>query len=260
MLSGRVRSLRNAGITRINFDLIYGLPIQTEQSLRVTCETVASLQPDRIACYGYAHLPKRRANQRLIDSSALPGAFERFRQAGVVASSFGRLGYEAIGIDHFARPDDPLAVAMHEKRLHRNFQGYTDDDSAVLLGFGASSISEFVQGYAQTVADIGQYRQAVAEGRLATARGIAVDDEDRVRATIIRDLMCRFEVDLSLCGGRQQFAAELEQLQPLICDGIACETDGVICVTEAGRPFVRVVAALFDTYRNCAAGRFSAAI
>jgi len=255
-----VSGLRKAGIARINFDLIYGLPLQTQQSLRETCETVAAFQPDRVACYGYAHLPGRRANQRLIDSSLLPGAFERFSQAGAVADSLCRLGYEAVGIDHFARPDDPMAVAMHEKRLHRNFQGYTDDDSSVLIGFGASSISEFSQGYVQTIADIGQYRRAIEAGRLATSRGIAVDDEDRRRAMLIRDLMCRFEVDLSRYGGKELFTSELERLKPVIADGVVREAGGVISIAEAGRPFVRVVAALFDTYRNSNIGQFSAAV
>jgi len=255
-----VRSLRKAGITRINFDLIYGLPLQTQQSLHETCETVASLQPDRVACYGYAHLPKRRANQRMIDSSLLPGAFERFRQAEVVAESFCQLGYEAIGLDHFARPDDPMAVAMHEKRLHRNFQGYTDDDSSVLIGFGASSISEFPQGYAQMVADTGQYRRAIEAGGLATVRGIAVDDDDSRRALLIRDLMCRFEVDLSRYGGKELFAAELARLTPLVADGLVREADGVISIAKAGRPFVRVVSALFDIYRNKNIVQFSAAV
>lgn len=255
-----VGSLREVGIGRINFDLIYGLPLQTQQSLRQTCETVAALQPDRVAYFGYAHLPKRRANQRLIDASLLPGAFERFKQAEVVTDSFCGLGYEAIGIDHFARPDDPMAVAMHEKKLHRNFQGYTDDDSSVLIGFGASSISEFPQGYAQAIADIGQYRQAIEAGSLATVRGIAVDDDDRMRAALIRDLMCRFEVDLSRYGGKALFATELERLKPVIADGVAHEADGIISITQAGRPFVRVVAALFDTYRNHNIAQFSAAV
>lgn len=255
-----IRNLHAVGIERVNFDLIYGLPLQTQQSLRQTCETVAAFQPDRLACYGYAHLPKRRSNQRLIDVSLLPNAFERFKQIEVVADSLCRFGYEAIGIDHFARPSDPITIAMHEKKLRRNFQGYTDDDSRVLIGFGASSISEFSQGYVQTVADINQYRKAIAVGRLATVRGIIMNDDDKVRATLIGDLMCQFKVDLSRYGGKTLFAVELERLKTIIADGIAHEVNGIISITEVGRPFVRVVAALFDRYRNHNIAQFSAAV
>lgn len=255
-----VKNLRHAGIERINFDLIYGLPLQTEASLRETALLVGALNPDRIACYGYAHLPKRRANQRLIDTALLPGAFERFKQAEVVNNSFAEMGYVAIGIDHFARPNDPMAVAMGEKRLHRNFQGYTDDNCPTLIGFGASSISEFTDGYAQTVADISQYRRAIEEGRLGTVRGIAIDDEDRLRASIIRDLMCRFEVDLEKYGGEDRFSDELSRLAPLIKDGIAKQENGIISMTDEGQPFVRAVAALFDAYRAYNVAQFSAAV
>ncbi|AQS41939.1 MAG: Coproporphyrinogen-III oxidase [Candidatus Tokpelaia hoelldobleri] len=260
MVERAVSHLRAVGIEDINFDLIYGLPLQTVQSLRETCETVGALRPSRIACYGYAHLPGRRANQKLIDESLLPDAFERYEQAATVGMSFKQQGFVEIGIDHFARPDDPMAVAMRKGRLHRNFQGYTDDKCPVLLGFGASAISEFPQGYAQTIADIGQYRRAVAAGNLATVRGIAVGAEDRLRAALIRDLMCGFAVDLAHYGGKARFASELAGLQPLIADGIATEKDGQITVPETSRPFVRIVAALFDTYRSSKPVRFSSAV
>jgi len=260
MVESAVRNLRAIGIEDINFDLIYGLPLQTVQSLRETCETVGALRPSRIACYGYAHLPGRRANQKLIDEALLPEAFERYEQAAAVGMSFKQQGFVEIGIDHFARPDDPMAIAMREGRLHRNFQGYTDDKCPVLLGFGASAISEFPQGYTQTIADIGQYRRAVEAGGLATARGIAVREEDHLRAALIRDLMCGFTVDLAHYGGRARFTAELSGLQLLIADGLATEQDGVISVPETGRPFVRVVAALFDTYRSSKLARFSSAV
>jgi len=259
-VAAAVMHLRHAGIERLNFDLIYGLPRQTLKSLAETCDVVGTLAPDRIACYGYAHLPARRANQRLIDAHLLPGAIARFDQAALVGKCFENQGYVGIGIDHYAKPDDPMAIALAERNLQRNFQGYTDDNCTILIGFGVSSISEFSGGFAQIVADIGQYKRAIASGRLATARGIPVDAEDRRRGALIRDLMCYFEVDLAVYGGRSHFAAELENLQPIIADGIAIEQAGVISMTHAGRPFVRTVAALFDRYRVQNTAQFSVAV
>jgi len=255
-----VMHLREGGITQLNFDLIYGLPHQTLDSLADTCRLVGALKPDRIACYGYAHLPSRRANQRLIDTQLLPGAYERFEQAALVAACFEAQNYVAIGIDHYAKPHDPMAIALADRRLKRNFQGYTDDDCATLIGFGVSSISEFADGYAQTIADIGQYRRAIAAGQMATVRGIRIDAQDRQRAAIIRDLMCYFTIDLRSYGGRAHFEDELEQLQPIIADGIAQEQDGIITMTRQGQPFVRAVAALFDRYRAQNLAQFSVAV
>lgn len=255
-----VQHLRDAGIMRLNFDLIYGLPLQTQKSLEETCNLVASLKPDRIACYGYAHLPKRRANQRLIDSATLPGAFERFQQAETVATTLENLGFVPIGIDHYAKPDDKMVIAMNEERLHRNFQGYTDDNCPTLIGFGVSSISEFRNGYAQTIADINQYRRAIDEGLMATKRGIALDDEDRLRARLIRDLMCRFTINLADYGSMEHFRQEIDHMQPLIKDNLVTMSSSIIAMTKEGRPFVRTIAALFDTYRSYGQGQFSAAI
>ncbi|UXN07792.1 oxygen-independent coproporphyrinogen III oxidase [Bartonella sp. HY761] len=255
-----VKNLRNVGIMRINFDLIYGLPLQTKASLEETCRVVGALEPNRIACYGYAHLPKRRANQRLIDAATLPGAFERFEQAEVVANTLDSLGYVAIGIDHYAKPDDPMTIAMMEDRLHRNFQGYTDDNCPTLIGFGVSSISEFHNGYAQTIADIGQYRRAIDEGTMATKRGIGLDDEDRLRANLIREIMCRFKIDLADYGGIEHFQREINNMASLVKDNIVTIDGSIISITEEGLPFVRTLAALFDTYRSYGQGQFSAAV
>ena len=149
-----VLRLRAAGIGSLNFDLIYGLPLQTIASLRKTCEIVAMLSPDRIACYGYAHMPRLKANQRRIDESTLPGVEDRIDQAEAIAEEFQRSGFLKIGIDHFARPDDALARAAMSGQLHRNFQGYTDDGRETLIGFGASSISRFSDGYVQNISDV----------------------------------------------------------------------------------------------------------
>ncbi|MBH9987827.1 oxygen-independent coproporphyrinogen III oxidase [Bartonella sp. W8098] len=252
--------LREAGLEHINFDLIYGLPLQTIETLNDTCRTIGEYHPNRIACYGYAHLPKRRANQRLIDAALLPGPLERFYQAAAVEKNLVDMGYIPIGIDHFALPDDHLAIAAKEHHLHRNFQGYTDDDCPVLIGFGCSSISEFRDGFAQTVAGIAEYRRTIDANKMATVRGIATNDDDRLRASMIAKLMCDFKLDLSKFGGKAKFQSALEHLKPIIADGLATEHDGIIEMTEEGRPFVRAVASLFDAYRQQNLAQFSAAV
>lgn len=255
-----VDALRAAGIERLNFDLIYGLPLQTVQSLRETCERVAELQPDRVACYGYAHLPHRRANQRLIDASKLPDADERFAQSQVVAECFTARGYQPVGIDHFALPDDSLAVAARNGSLHRNFQGYTDDRCQTLIGFGPSSISQFPAGYAQNVADIGQYRERLEKGELATVRGYQFRESDRIRGAIITSLMCKFEVNLTELAPNEEFSDEFALLRPLVVDGLVAVKGGVVRATENGRPLIRLVAAAFDEFRRENIHSFSAAV
>jgi oxygen-independent coproporphyrinogen-3 oxidase len=253
-----VRDLREAGISHINFDLIYGLPNQTTESLLSTCRSVAALDPDRIAFYGYAHLPSRRANQRLIDTASLPAPLERLEQAAVIASFFRGEGYQAIGIDHFAKPADPLAAAARAGRLHRNFQGYTDDDRPNLLGFGCSSISRLPGGYTQSEAGIEAYKRLIAEKRLPTRRGHAFAEDDRERAAIIERLMCDFSIDL----GRDaiRYADELALLRPFALSGIVTMRSNRISMTEEGRPFVRLVSAIFDRFRSQGPGLFSTSV
>ena len=203
-----VTRLCSAGIQNLNFDLIYGLPLQTIASLRKTCEIVAALLPDRIACYGYAHLPRLKANQRRIDQSTLPDIEERIDQAGVIAEEFLRLGFLKIGIDHFARPGDALARAAISGRLHRNFQGYTDDARETLIGLGASSISRFRDGYVQNISDVASYVRTISAGRLAPSRGCRLDATERQRARTIESLMCQFRADLDVTAPDMAFDEE----------------------------------------------------
>jgi oxygen-independent coproporphyrinogen III oxidase len=257
--------LRDAGIRRINVDLIYGLPHQTEALVVRSVEGVLGLAPDRVALFGYAHVPWMKRHQRLIDESALPGRDARAGQFRAAAARLLEAGYVAIGIDHFARRSDSLVVAQREGRLHRNFQGYTTDDAPALLGFGASAIGSLPQGYVQNAVPIGAWRKAIGAGAPAVARGLALDPEDRVRRAIIERLMCDFAVDLdALCDDLNWPAdllqPELEALAPLIEDGVV-ERDGrMIRVSPRGRPLVRVVCAAFDAYLGAAAGRHSRAI
>jgi oxygen-independent coproporphyrinogen III oxidase len=256
-VAAAVRDLRAAGISRIDFDLIYGLPNQTVESLLSTCQSVAALDPDRIAFYGYAHLPSRRANQRLIDTASLPAPVERLEQVRVIASFFRGKGYEAIGIDHFAKPADSLAVAAREGRLHRNFQGYTDDDRPNLLGFGCSSISRLPGGYFQSEPGTEAYKRRIVERRLPTRRGHAFVEDDRARAAIIERLMCDFSVNLGQ--DAVKYADELALLRPFALGGIVTMQSNNIAMTQEGRPFVRLVSAAFDRFRSEGSSRFSAA-
>lgn len=255
-----IERLRSVGITSLNFDLMYGLPLQTVESVRKTCDLVAAMAPDRISCFGYAHLPRLKANQRRIDETKLPSQDQRIDQAEAIAEALVRHGYRRVGIDHFAKPDDPLVRAAANGKLHRNFQGYTDDASRILLGFGASSISTFAGGFAQNIADVPRYVSVIEAGSLASARGCALDQGNRERARIIERLMCDFSVDLAAVAPNADFREELAMLAPMQWDGLL-ETDGArLTVTEAGRPVVRVIAAAFDTYRRPQTAQFSKAI
>lgn len=255
-----VTHLRDAGIRNLNFDLIYGLPLQTATSLRKTCEVVAALQPDRIACYGYAHMPQLKANQRRIDASTLPDVEARIDQAGIITEEFLRRGFHKIGIDHFARPGDALAQAAAAGRLHRNFQGYTDDARETLIGFGASSISRFRDGYVQNISDVPGYVRAITGGVLAAARGCRLDATERQRARTIESLMCQFQVDLDVTAPDMVLVEEYLLLQPLVRDGLVQIDGRVVRATEAGRAVIRVIAAVFDPHTRHDAARFSKAV
>lgn len=255
-----VLRLRANGIGNLNFDLIYGLPLQTIASLRKTCEIVAMLSPDRIACYGYAHMPRLKANQRRIDERTLPDVEERIDQAGIIAEEFLRQGYRKIGIDHFAKPDDALARAASSGRLHRNFQGYTDDGRETLIGFGASSISRFPDGYVQNTSDVPSYVRAISDGRLAPSRGCRLDAAEKQRARTIESLMCRFQADLDVTAPDMAFDEEFALLQPLVRDGLARIEGRVVTATEAGCSVVRVIAAVFDPHTRVDTARFSKAV
>jgi oxygen-independent coproporphyrinogen-3 oxidase len=239
--------LREAGIENLNFDLMYGLPRQSLGDMRATAEKVCAMGPQRIALFGYAHVPWFRSQQRLIETAELPGAGARLAQADAARAIFLANGYEAIGFDHFARPEDSMAMAARAGRLHRNFQGYTDDNADALIGIGASAIGRLPQGFVQNAPDVGGHARALSEGRLPTVRGVALSEDDRVRAAIIERIMCDLRVDLAAFGGGD-FSAAIETLAPLANDGLVQIDGGTVAVAERGRPFVRLVAAAFDAY------------
>lgn len=244
------RQLREAGIDAVNVDLIYGLPHQTIASCIATVKRVLAFEPDRIAVFGYAHVPSLKPNQRHIDQSALPDAKARFGQAEAIAETFVAAGYRRIGLDHFAKPGDSLARALDGGRLRRNFQGYTTDQADILLGFGASAIGRLPQGYIQNTPRIGAYQDAIAAGRLATNRGLTLTAEDRLRAAVIERLMCDLTVDLQRVAEMYlpgfDFRRERAILGDLATEGLV-EIEGArITVPERMRPFVRRVSAAFD--------------
>ncbi|MBU8543253.1 MULTISPECIES: oxygen-independent coproporphyrinogen III oxidase [Roseomonadaceae] len=247
--------LREAGIAAINFDLIHGLPLQGTEGLARSIALAHELRPDRIALFGYAHVPWMKKHQRLIDESALPGVAERLEQAQLARQMFSEFGYVPIGLDHFTRPEDPMARAARDGTLRRNFQGYTTDVADALIGLGASSIGRLPQGFAQNETEIGAWRRRVESGQLATARGLAVTAEDVARGAVIERLMCDFTVrppaDL--------LADAMPALLPLQQAGILLVRDGAVTMTAEGAPFLRLAAAAFDAWLG-QAGRHSKAV
>jgi oxygen-independent coproporphyrinogen-3 oxidase len=255
-----VAALRAAGISRINIDLLYGLPLQTVASARETADRVVALDPDRIALFGYAHVPWMKPHQRLIDDKALPDAAQRWAQFEAVAEILGEAGYAWIGLDHFAKSDDPLALANATRKMRRNFQGYTVDGCDTLIGLGASAIGALPRGYVQNAVTLADYGRAIRAGRLPVARGIALSADDRRRRGIIERLMCDLRVDLSAQDPSNEFAPELERLHGMARDGLLNLDGPSIAVTTAGRPFLRSICAVFDRYLATGAGRHSRAV
>ena len=248
-----VERLRAAGIGAINLDLMYGLPAQTEEHCRRSAELALALRPDRLAVFGYAHVPWMKTHQRMIDEAALPDAIQRWRQFEVISQALIEGGHQAIGLDHFARAEDEMAVAQRAGRLRRNFQGYTTDESEVLLGFGASAIGALPEGYVQNSPDYHTYEAAIAAGRPATARGLELSAEDRLRRDLIERLMCDLAVDLERVAARHgaapdHFDAALAGLAGLAADGLVAVEGRRLTVPESARPLVRLVAAVFDPY------------
>jgi len=244
-----VEALRAAGIDALNIDLIYGLPHQTLANVARTIELSLRLKPQRFAVFGYAHVPHFKKHMLLIPEAALPGAEARLEQFELTHEMLSAAGYVPIGLDHFALPDDSLAVAQRAGKLARNFQGYTSDAAPVLIGLGASAISSLPQGYVQNKPEVPEWRKAVEAGELPVARGIAISEEDKLRRAIIEQLMCYLEVDLARFGkAPEDFAAEMAALQPLIAEGFVLRQGSVLRVPARARAAVRLVAAAFDTY------------
>jgi len=247
-----VDMLRRAGVNSLNMDVLYGLPHQTKSRMTDSVQKVLSLTPDRVALYGYAHVPWMAKRQVMIPADALPDAEERLELFDTARRLFKWDGYREIGIDHYAREGDSLADADRTKTMRRNFQGYTDDNSDVLIGMGASAISRYPQGYAQNLSASSKYAKAIEDGHLATERGHTMTDEDQLRAAMIEMIMCRFELDLAELSDRfnEPITALRERTQALRDRlGEFVETRGdVIRITESARLIARIAAQELDGY------------
>jgi oxygen-independent coproporphyrinogen-3 oxidase len=245
--------LRKAGIGGINFDLIYGLPHQSVASCLDTVRRCVELRPDRLSVFGYAHVPGFKMHQRMIPDRWLPDIAARYDQACAIANALQDAGYVQIGLDHFALPDDAMAVAFREGRLRRNFQGYTTDGNEMLIGFGASAIGQLPQGYVQNEPQVRAYSDAIAAGGLASVKGYALSRDDRLRADIIERIMCDYHVDLDAVCARHGIAPgevlkSAPRLQALLSDGVVELEGAALTVPESARLLLRSVAAAFDAH------------
>ena len=245
---------RALGFQSINADLIYGLPCQTPASFAQTISRMAALRPSRIALYAYAHLPQRFKPQRRIDTAALPSAEERVRMLGDAIAGFIAHGYVYIGMDHFALPEDALAVAKRQGRLHRNFQGYSTQPDCDLIALGVSSIGRIGATYSQNAKTLPEYQDALALGEFPVVRGLAVTRDDLLRRAVIMALMCQGRVDFEsialahMVDVREVFAAELVRLRELEQLGLVQISEQEIQVTATGWYFVRAIAMVFDRH------------
>jgi oxygen-independent coproporphyrinogen III oxidase len=254
-----IDACRDSGFRSVNVDLIYGLPRQTPASFRRTLRMVMSARPDRLAVYGYAHLPGLFKAQRHIDATTLPNAEVRLELLRLAVEELSAGGYRYIGMDHFALPDDELVQAQEAGGLQRNFMGYTTHAGCDLIGLGVSAISHVGESFSQNFRDLKKWEAALEAGTLPVWRGLALSDDDRVRAAVIGQLMCQGVIDTGAIEARYgiefaaYFAEALVRLKPHICDGLVSIAAGRIAVTPAGRLLLRSIATCFDAYLKVAA-------
>jgi oxygen-independent coproporphyrinogen III oxidase len=247
-----VTRARSAGFTSVNIDLIYGLPLQTRGTWVRTLDSVVQLRPDRLACFGYAHLPQKIKHQQAIHTENLPSARERLGMLLDANRFFSANGYNAIGMDHFALPEDELAVARREGKLWRNFMGYTTSRGMELLGLGCSAISEFRSLFVQNITPPEAYADAIHAGKWAVNRGHLLDHEDLVRKQMINQLMCNLEISIPDTGLKNGIFGSLvmamESLQPYVAEGLVVANSGGYAITPLGQLFLRNLAMPFDQY------------
>jgi len=265
MVAGVNERLRKVGIGAINFDLMYGLPGQTPENVAASAEAAASLKPDRFAVFGYAHVPWMKKHQVMIKEADLADGDGRWAQAEAADETLRAAGYVRIGLDHYARPDDPLAVAAAEGRLRRNFQGYTDDPAPVLAPIGPSSIGRFAEGFLQNAPTTDLWGREVEAGRLPVARRLAVTAEDELRAQVIERLMCDLSVDVgAVCAAHGFDDGTLDEAvagaAALQADGLCRVDERRVTVPPEAHRVMRVVAACFDARLPVAKTRHARAV
>ena len=254
-----VKRIREVGIEDISFDLIYGLPKQNTEKMARTLDQVAHLSPKRVSVFGYAHVPWMKSHQKMIKKSPLPSSQTRLDLSFQISNALNIQGYENIGIDHFAKPDDEMAVAYRDKRLHRNFQGYTTDNAKNLIGLGASSIGKIGNIYIQNTTDISLYQKSLKQGDLGIARGVKLSVEDARRADIIQEIMCYFCADIP----EDILMNSMDQLSFYIKEGIiSLDKSGRLNINdEKYAPlYARLIAACFDQYLPSSEGRHAKAV
>lgn len=257
-----VDGIRARGVTSLNTDILYGLPNQSRAKITDSVQKLLSLSPDRVALYGYAHVPWMARRQTMIPSDALPTPEERLHLFETARRLFLWDGYDEIGIDHFARTEDSMAIAARDGSLRRNFQGYTVDPAPALIGLGASAISRFPQGYAQNISGTGDYTKAIREGRFATGRGHAFAGQDLIRARMIETLMCNFRIDRAEIV--EEWGADPDLVAALFAEAkeqfgqfVTVSAQGLEIPVE-GRPLTRMIAKAFDAYEMAKTGHSSA--
>lgn len=257
--------LRAAGFQSVNFDLMYGLPAQTMDSVAKTARQTAELEPDRVAVFGYAHVPWFKRHQKMISEEELPGITERYNQARTIEAELCMAGYAPIGLDHFALAHDELTMSAENGTLRRNFQGYTTDVADALLSFGASAIGEFPQGFVQAARDTLQWSEAIERHESPVTRGLATTPEDRMRSAVIERLMCDLAVDYVAIARSHGFSADLftdvpAKLEAAVAAGIA-RLDGTrVSVPSEHRLLLRAVATAFDAHFVAAPNRHAKAV
>ena len=261
-LRNTVSLLRQNGIDRINLDLVYGLPYQTSAGLHRNIDMVLELEPSRVALFGYAHVPSFKKHQALIPEQALPGIEARLALAQQAEKRLLAAGFEAVGLDHFAWPDDDMAIAAADGTLRRNFQGYTSDSAQTLIGFGASAVSMLPQGYAQNATTVANYREALEAGFLPISKGFVLSPEDRLRRHVIEQIMCFLKVDLAACCAAYDLPVDtldwaLPALAPLSSAGAVAINGRTIQVSPAMRAASRLACAVFDAYLETSKAKHS---
>jgi oxygen-independent coproporphyrinogen-3 oxidase len=261
-----LRAARNHGFRSVNVDLILGLPLQTPERFARTLDAVLRLDPDRIALHGYVHEPERFPAQQCIDAADLPGPETRLALLAQAVERLDRAGYVYVGLDHFARPEDPLVRAQRDGTLRRGFQGYTAHGACDLIGLGSSAVSCVDRVCCRNARDLDAYRRAIGSGRLAIEEGVCLTDEDRLVWSVIEELTCQFRVDYGAFRSRfgaaftDRFAAELRGLEPLREEGLVAFDDDALRVTERGRFLIRNVCMVFDRYLGAEIAPFPRAV
>ncbi|MET1253877.1 oxygen-independent coproporphyrinogen III oxidase [Aliikangiella maris] len=251
-----INEARKHGFRSINLDLIYGLPLQTRETFAATLDKVIQISPDRISVFNYAHLPHRFKPQRRIKSAELPTPVEKLAIFAYIIDKLQQSGYCYIGMDHFAKPDDELAIAQNNQQLHRNFQGYTTHEEYELIGVGVSAIGSLNGQYHQNVREVDSYYHLLEQGQLPTWRGASMTFDDTIRKNVIFDLICHFYLDINQIETRYHinfktyFSRELKMLQPLIEDKLITYSGDSIQVFAKGRLLIRNICMTFDAYLN----------